>query len=167
MHPHRLPGLARIARLTEALQAELFSGLINHLIRHQAFTAGLAGLEGKRLWLCITDIALCLKLRIVGRRLMPEPESSGWDIRIQGSARSLWRLAGRAEDPDTLFFNRELTLEGDTEAALYLKNLLDAAEFDLQAHLQGLLGPRLAGPAADLLRRLPVPRPVKRLLHTL
>lgn len=165
MHPRSLPGLARAARLTEPLQAELLSGLVNHLLRHQAFTAGLDYLDGKRLWLCLTDVPLCLKLRIVGRRLRPSQDRTGWDVRIRGSARNLWRLASRAEDPDTLFFNRELTLEGDTDAALYLKNLLDAAEFDLQAHLQGLLGPRLAGPAAGLLRRLPVPGPLRRALR--
>jgi len=32
------------------------------------------------------------------------------------------------EDADTLFFNRRLTLEGNTEPGLFVKNTLDALE---------------------------------------
>ena len=31
--------------------------------------------------------------------------------------------------PDTLFFNRELSIEGDTELGLVVKNMLDAVEW--------------------------------------
>lgn len=36
----------------------------------------------------------------------------------------------RKEDPDTLFFQRRLQIEGDTELGLYVKNLMDAIELD-------------------------------------
>ncbi|SNB73692.1 SCP-2 sterol transfer family protein [Kingella negevensis] len=36
----------------------------------------------------------------------------------------------REEDPDTLFFNRKLQIEGDTELGLITKNLLDCVEWD-------------------------------------
>lgn len=45
------------------------------------------------------------------------------------------RLARRQEDPDTLFFNRRLSMEGDTELGLVVKNAIDALELpvlDLQ-----------------------------------
>jgi predicted lipid carrier protein YhbT len=35
----------------------------------------------------------------------------------------------RQEDPDTLFFNRTLDIEGDTELGLIVKNMLDAVEW--------------------------------------
>ena len=35
----------------------------------------------------------------------------------------------REEDPDTLFFNRKLQIEGDTELGLITKNLLDSVEW--------------------------------------
>jgi predicted lipid carrier protein YhbT len=38
------------------------------------------------------------------------------------------RLLTRQEDPDTLFFNRELSVEGDTELGLIVKNMLEAVE---------------------------------------
>ncbi|PJC12345.1 MAG: sterol-binding protein, partial [Comamonadaceae bacterium CG_4_9_14_0_8_um_filter_60_18] len=37
-------------------------------------------------------------------------------------------LARRQEDPDTLFFNRRLAMEGDTELGLLVKNTIDAIE---------------------------------------
>ena len=37
-------------------------------------------------------------------------------------------LATRKEDPDTLFFNRRLLVEGDTELGLVAKNTLDSIE---------------------------------------
>ena len=39
------------------------------------------------------------------------------------------QLVARQEDPDTLFFNRELLIEGDTELGLVVKNMLDAVEW--------------------------------------
>lgn len=39
------------------------------------------------------------------------------------------QLAARQEDPDTLFFNRTLSIEGDTELGLIVKNMLDAMEW--------------------------------------
>jgi predicted lipid carrier protein YhbT len=38
------------------------------------------------------------------------------------------RLARREADPDTLFFDRKLSIEGDTELGLLLKNTLDAID---------------------------------------
>ena len=37
-------------------------------------------------------------------------------------------LARRQEDPDTLFFSRRLSMEGDTELGLLVKNTIDAIE---------------------------------------
>ena len=39
------------------------------------------------------------------------------------------QLLARQEDPDTLFFNRELEITGDTELGLLVKNMLDAVEW--------------------------------------
>jgi len=39
------------------------------------------------------------------------------------------QLLARQEDPDTLFFNRELEITGDTELGLIVKNMLDAVEW--------------------------------------
>ncbi|WP_417544971.1 ubiquinone anaerobic biosynthesis accessory factor UbiT [Marinobacter sp.] len=50
---------------------------------------------------------------------------------IRGSLSSFKTLAERQQDPDQLFFQRRLVLEGDTELGLGLKNLLDSLEWNL------------------------------------
>jgi predicted lipid carrier protein YhbT len=47
-------------------------------------------------------------------------------LRVAAPAESYWRLAEGTEDADTLFFERKLVMEGDTELGLLLKNTLDA-----------------------------------------
>lgn len=50
-------------------------------------------------------------------------------------------IAARKEDPDTLFFQRRLRIEGDTELGLYVKNLMDSIDLDTMPPLlkNGLL----------------------------
>lgn len=48
---------------------------------------------------------------------------------IRGSLASFKTLAERRQDPDQLFFQRRLIIEGDTELGLALKNLLDSLEW--------------------------------------
>ena len=55
-------------------------------------------------------------------------KSAEADLCISASAHDFVRLARRQEDPDTLFFNRRLTMEGDTELGLLVKNTMDALE---------------------------------------
>ena len=56
---------------------------------------------------------------------------------IRGSLTAFKKLAERNLDPDQLFFQRKLVIEGDTELGLALKNLLDSVEWRL--HLRYLL----------------------------
>lgn len=59
---------------------------------------------------------------------------------IRGSLAAFKTLAERRQDPDQLFFQRRLIIEGDTELGLALKNLLDSLDWNLQS-----AGPRLIG----------------------
>ena len=51
------------------------------------------------------------------------------DLAFRANLSAFLQLAARQEDPDTLFFNRELSIEGDTELGLVVKNMLDAVEW--------------------------------------
>ena len=50
------------------------------------------------------------------------------DLAFRANLSAFLQVASRQEDPDTLFFNRELSIEGDTELGLIVKNMLDAIE---------------------------------------
>ncbi|MBM4189675.1 MAG: SCP2 sterol-binding domain-containing protein [Betaproteobacteria bacterium] len=70
-------------------------------------------------------------------------------VTFSASAEDFVRLALRLEDPDTLFFNRRLLIEGDTDLGLAAKNLLDGVELEtLTAQM-----PMPVGMALNLLRQ--------------
>ena len=66
--------------------------------------------------------------RVRGRHFVPMRPSGAPYLRFRASARDFALIAAREEDADTLFFNRRLVVEGDTEAALLVKNALDCIE---------------------------------------
>jgi len=51
------------------------------------------------------------------------------DLAFAANLSAFLQLLARQEDPDTLFFNRELEITGDTELGLIVKNMLDAIEW--------------------------------------
>ncbi len=59
------------------------------------------------------------------------------DLSLRANLSAFLQLLTRQEDPDTLFFNRELSIEGDTELGLIVKNMLDAVEWP--ASMAGLI----------------------------
>ncbi|WP_296762665.1 SCP2 sterol-binding domain-containing protein [Sediminimonas sp.] len=85
------------------------------------------------------------------------------DTRIAGPLAALLGLVHGTWDGDALFFSRDLVIEGDTGAALALRNAIDDAELDLGAEVAGLAGPmrgRLAPliGLAERVTRLPLRR---------
>jgi len=64
---------------------------------------------------------------------------------IRGPLLALIELLEGRTDGDALFFSRQLTVEGDTEAVVALRNALDDAEVDIVGDILASAGP-LAGP---------------------
>lgn len=153
-----LPQLADVLRLPlrllpDGLHVRLAATAVNHLLRGQPLSARLAELEGRSLGIHIRDAGANLHFRIRNRRLVPaQPDPAG--VVIRGNLRDFIDLATRAEDPDTLFFQRRLCIEGDTEVGLHVKNLLDALEYDWAAHVRAVLPAPLAEPAVAFAGRL-------------
>lgn len=137
--PLRLP----LRFIPAALHAELFARVFNHLMRGQTLGARLAALNGKTIGLHITDAPALLRFRIE-RGGLARHDGTTSDVIIRGGFDDFWLMATRAEDPDTLFFNRRLAIEGDTETGLAIKNLLDALEYDWRAHVAAVIGPLAA-----------------------
>ena len=152
--------------LPDTLHTELLARLFNHLLRGQYLREQLVDLDGKRLAIGIKDTGNNLLFRVRGNRFVREGRGGqgDWDVRISGRLEDFWVLATRAEDPDTLFFNRRLAIEGETETGLYLKNLLDALDFDREAHLEEVFGPRLAHTIARVIDRTGIEPRIRRLI---
>ena len=142
--------------LPDALHTEVLARVFNHLLRGQAIAARLGELEGKTICLDITDAPCRLHFRIQNGRLRPSGAGRA-DVSIRGTLADFLDLAARREDPDTLFFHRRLCIEGDTETGLHVKNLLDALDYDIEAHVRAVLVAPLADLALGIIRRLPLP----------
>ncbi|HEX7044039.1 MAG TPA: SCP2 sterol-binding domain-containing protein [Burkholderiales bacterium] len=138
--------------LPAGLHARALAAAANHLLRGQPLRERLDELEGRAVAIHIRDAGLTLCFAIRGRRLVPARGTG--TVTIRGDLRDFGALAARAEDPDTLFFQRRLCIEGDVETGVHLKNLLDSIEYDWPAHLRAVLPPPLAHAVLALARRL-------------
>jgi O2-independent ubiquinone biosynthesis accessory factor UbiT len=85
-------------------------------------------LVGKKLRLCVTDAQWAFDFEWKNGRFVACQSQAVADLTISASAHDFVLLARRQEDPDTLFFNRRLAMEGDTELGLLVKNTIDAIE---------------------------------------
>lgn len=91
-------------------------------------------LVGKRLRIGVTDAKIAFDFTWKNGAFVADWGGGPTDLTIAASAHDFLLLAQRKEDPDTLFFSRRLSMEGDTELGLMVKNTLDAIDvsvFDL------------------------------------
>ena len=97
--------------------------------------------QGRRFCVTVKDMGLRLHFSIRANGFHAERNGLA-DVTFTATAQDFARLALRLEDPDTLFFNRRLLIEGDTDLGLTVKNMLDSVELDgLAAKMPGPLGP--------------------------
>jgi len=105
-------------------------------------------LRAKRLAIRVRDARVGFDFSWNGQRFVPAGTQAETDLTISANAQDFLLLAQRRQDPDTLFFNRRLVMEGDTELGLVVKNALDALELPV-------LDPAHWSPRAVLERRAP------------
>ena len=86
-------------------------------------------LEGRWLSIHVRDIDLQWFTSVVNGKLVVSQNAQA-DVSFSADASDLLMIAARKQDPDTLFFQRRLVIEGDTELGLYVKNLMDAIELE-------------------------------------
>lgn len=99
--------------------------------------------RGRRFRVVVKDMGLGLFFSVTPKGFRAERNGLA-DVTFTATAQDFARLALRLEDPDTLFFNRRLLIEGDTDLGLTLKNLLDAVDWDELARRMPLGMGRLA-----------------------
>ena len=85
-------------------------------------------LAGREVSIEVRNPSFRVSFRVQGRHFVPVRPSAEPYLRFRASARDLALIAAREEDADTLFFQRRLVVEGDTEVALLVKNTLDGIE---------------------------------------
>jgi len=133
--------------LPQGLHSQGLSLLLNRLLQEPLKNDELWFLSDRVLQVEVTDLALDYRLTLEDGRLRAASLGRTPDVRFGGSAREFLSLALNREDPDTLFFQRRLQLEGDTELGLEIKNFLYSLE-------GGLLPPVVERMAEAFLKRL-------------
>ena len=119
---NKLPQWPHTLALTAALNAAIKTGRLAQ--------ESLNLLEGRSFLIDVTDTGGRAYFTYRSGLFRPAwSPLSAPDLTFRASLASFLQLIARQEDPDTLFFNRELCIEGDTELGLILKNMLDAVEW--------------------------------------
>lgn len=85
-----------------------------------------AALHGRVVALHVSDFGLRVRLTLGERGFQVAAERAPEVLRISATAAAFVRLARGQDDADRLFFERQLSIEGDTELGLQVKNTLDA-----------------------------------------
>jgi predicted lipid carrier protein YhbT len=86
-------------------------------------------LQGRVVQINVSDLGLGYDLTLDGGAIS-ESRHRQADLVITGSVYDYLLLISGKEDPDTLFFQRHLVMDGDTGLGVHLKNMLSAFEID-------------------------------------
>ena len=112
-----------------ALKRQVLEQVLSWRFRQALAEGELEFLEGRWLSIHVRDIGLLWYTSVVDGRLVVSQQADA-DVSFSADASDLLMIAARKQDPDTLFFQRRLVIEGDTELGLYVKNLMDAIELE-------------------------------------
>ena len=112
-----------------ALKRQVLEQVLSWQFRQALAEGELEFLAGRWLSIHVRDIGLLWYTSVVDGRLVVSQQADA-DVSFSADASDLLMIAARKQDPDTLFFQRRLVIEGDTELGLYVKNLMDAIELE-------------------------------------
>ncbi len=137
---HRQYGLAMLRATEQRLPATIRTTVLKQALRQifgrVAQQGTLDFLCGKRLSIEVPDLQLHYDLGLNAQRQFwlaaagSSAEPCTGEVLFRANSNELLLLLSQQVDPDTLFFQRRLTIIGDTELGLQLKNFLDTLEPD-------------------------------------
>ena len=115
--PARLHSAAVVAILNRVFAGALRDGELDYL-------------QDRTVRIHFRDMQLTFCITLQQGRLAASRVKNMPDLSITGTLHAFLLLAARREDTDTLFFQRRLRMEGDTELGLEVKNFLDGLDVD-------------------------------------
>jgi predicted lipid carrier protein YhbT len=125
------------------VQKRVLSLVLNEAFREPLQHGELDFLEDAKVRIRVSDLCVDWLIRVGSDKFTPLERSLREDVSISGESWDFILLATRQADPDTLFFQRRIRIEGDTELGLGIKNTMDSMDWDdlplpLRRLLQGL-----------------------------
>ncbi len=115
-----LPQWPHSAALATALNTAIAGGVLRR--------DDLQIVDGRVVRIVVADGGSTASITYENGRFKPVGADETADVTFQAPMSAYLQLMLRQEDPDTLFFNRRLLIEGDTELGLAMKNMLDGIE---------------------------------------
>jgi len=136
-----------------AAQKPVLTLALNQAFREPLRHGELGFLDAARVRIRVTDLGIDWLIEVRGDRFTAVERDLQDDVCISGKSLDFILLAARRVDPDTLFFQRRIRIEGDTELGLGVKNTMDSMDWDdlpppLRRLLQGV-GPVVEKWTAD------------------
>lgn len=113
-----------------AAQKPLLSLVLNEAFREPLRHGEMGFLEGAKVRIKVIDLFIDWVIRVDTDRFTPIDRELYDDVSISGQSLDFLLLATRQADPDTLFFQRRIRIEGDTELGLGIKNTMDSMDWD-------------------------------------
>jgi predicted lipid carrier protein YhbT len=121
-------------------QKRVLSLVLNEAFRSALVHGDMDFLNGAKIRIKVVDLAVDWLLQVDVDRFSPISRQIREDVCISGDSLDFLLLATRLADPDTLFFQRRIRIEGDTEIGLGIKNTMDSMDWDdLPSPLRKLL----------------------------
>ncbi|MEE4217627.1 MAG: SCP2 sterol-binding domain-containing protein [Xanthomonadales bacterium] len=126
-----------------AAQKPVLHIALNRAFKEPLETGELEFLDGSLIRIRITDANVDWLIEAAAQGFVPVDRDREEDVCISGELLDFTLLATRQVDHDTLFFQRRIRIEGDTELGLGLKNTMDSMDWDdlpppLRMFLRGL-----------------------------
>lgn len=113
-----------------AVQRPVLAAVLNQAFREPLHSGELDFLAGRAVRIRVPDLAIDWLLSVRDGRLEPLDRARQEDVCISGDSLGFALLATRRADPDTLFFQRRIRVEGNTELGLGVKNTMDGMDWD-------------------------------------
>lgn len=126
-----------------ALQKQVMCKVLAQVFKEALADGDFEFLQDSWLKLDVDDLGLSWFISYQNGALQMAQRIDQPDVTFSSSLNDLILLAARKEDPDSLFFQRRLKIEGDTELGLEVKNLIDSLDL-------AVLPPLLQRALADL-----------------
>lgn len=132
--PARRPRLPKplalpLKLLPRKLHGYALSKILNQVFKREMSEGELDFLEGRTVCIKVSDAALSYSVSM-RQGLFEEAAGQPVDLTISGTVYDYLLLITNREDPDTLFFQRHLMMDGDTGLGVHLKNMLAAIEME-------------------------------------
>ncbi|MCM2680751.1 ubiquinone anaerobic biosynthesis accessory factor UbiT [Echinimonas agarilytica] len=131
---HKGPSVLRypIQHVPFALQKKPIDAILNRFLKEAIDDGDLEFLEQR--WLCIqvSDLDFGIDISVVNNVIVSRASNAHTtaDVTFTGNSKDLLILATRYEDPDALFFQRRLQINGNTELGLGIKNVIDGLDWE-------------------------------------